>query len=311
MSKTQKKVETYKVIVLTKGENDFKFEDIISADEVNERFFGVKGKYVSFKILENTDLYVVGIVETYRNNSVPPKRNHKLKKFAKIGLTDDESLAYGNVFIYEKKRKILMYETNGSGCIVDHFLIYLFMCCKSKKSKFKDFDIKLNEALNANEYKRMLNMSMHKTLEIEVANPTELLKVYKHKNDAFFNFLNFGKKIQSGVFTLKYDIKLDRGKKSETTGLASQAMKEMVDNILEVSRTPQGELIEKLMVVGYEENSPTKLSAIDLIGDRYIKYIELDEPMQNADLLEGQRKAQIIELYKTSSPELDKIFGKK
>ena len=82
------------------------------------------------KILKNGRNYIVGLVETTRNENIPPKKNRRNKKLQALGLTPEEGLAYGNVFIYEKKRNILMYEVNKFGCYVKHFLEYLYRCCR-------------------------------------------------------------------------------------------------------------------------------------------------------------------------------------
>src|SRR5688572_16111974 len=95
---TTKKVETFKLILDT--EENFKLLDIITSDEVLNKEKRVKGKTVSYRILSDKPKYIVGLVETSRNDNIPPKKNRRNKKISELGLTPDEGLAYANVFLF-------------------------------------------------------------------------------------------------------------------------------------------------------------------------------------------------------------------
>lgn len=105
-----KKVETFEV-QLTSDE-DYLFESMITDNDIVEAEQKVAGKIVSLKILKNGRSYIVGLVETTRNENIPPKKNRRNKRVQSLGLAPEEGLAYGNIFIYEKRRRILMYEVN-------------------------------------------------------------------------------------------------------------------------------------------------------------------------------------------------------
>ena len=153
----------------------------------------------------------------------------------------------------------------------------------------------------------MMKMRFHKSLEVRLANPAQILNDYRHQNDAIWNLCNTGKNISSQKVQSKFEVEA----RGNTNGLASRTLKTIVDRALEILRGPNGVNVQKIEVVGYETDSDDgKLMPIDLIADRYIQFIELDEPRENTDLLEGQRKQQILELYDKCADDFDSIFGK-
>lgn len=299
----KRKIEAFEVLL--SAEEDYLFEKILTSDEVVENEKKVVGKIVSLRILLNGRNYVIGLVETTRNENIPPKKNRRNKRIEALGLTSDEGLAYANVFIYEKKRQLLLYEVNKFGCYVNHFLEYIYKCCNDSDN-FTAFNLDLKPVLKANEYRRMLQMRFHKSLEIRLAHPSQILNDYRHKNDALWNLCNTGKKIHSEKIQTKFEVSARGG----SNGLASNSLKIIVDRALEILKGPNGKNIERLQVVGYEKDSDDEgLEPIDLIADRLIKEIELDEPRENSDLLEYQRKTQITKLYNDCLVEFKEIFG--
>ena len=129
MPKKSNKVESF--LISLSSENDLTFEDLISSDLVNGREYKVKGKHVTLNVISDNSNYVIGLITTSRRDSIPPKTNSLTKTVEPLGLLEHEGLGYANVFLFEKARKILMYETNQHGCFIDHFIEYLYRCCKS------------------------------------------------------------------------------------------------------------------------------------------------------------------------------------
>lgn len=307
MAKSRKKIETLQVILLS--DDDFLFEELLINEDVVEREFKIKGKYVSLRILEKKPKYIIGLVETSRRNNIPPKKDGKKKQIGKLGLTQDEGLAYANVFIYEKERRILMYEVNKNGCYLDHFIEYIYKCCESDDSDYKNFSIEINPVLKTGSYDTVMNMTMHKSFEFRIANPTAVLEAYKHKNDSISQACEQAQKIHSDKAIVKYEVSVKGNAKYETTGLAHQPLKRTVDRLLNLLRTPVGANIEKIEVGGYEQDSDdNRATFIDFVTDRYLKFIELDEPRENSDLLENQRKEKIKTLYNKCGKDFDSIF---
>jgi hypothetical protein len=300
----KKKVETF--IVAVTGDAPVEFETLLADEDISDQSLKVKGKYVTLNILQKKGDFVVGLVETSRNENIPPKKNRRSKKIEKLGLSEDESLAYANIFLYEKSRRILMYEVNKFGCYMNHFLEFMQRAAMETE-KYDPMHIGSDVVLKANEYKRMLDMRFHKSVEVQFANPKQILNEYKHKNDAIFNLCTQGKNIHSEKVQAKFEVSV----KGTSNGLASNSLKTMVDRVLEIAKGPNQENVKKLEVVGYESDSEEGgLTPIDLIADRFIHFIKLDEPRENSDLLEVQRQREIKELYKNCLDDFNAIFGR-
>lgn len=302
MPKIRKKVETFLVELNTSM--DFDFEDLLSDVEVFQDSVIVKRKAVFFKVLSDNPLFLVGIVETSRDDSIPPKKNVVNQEIQRLGLTEEEGLVYANVFIYDKKRSVLMYEVNKSGCYVDHFITFLYRVTRSF-DRYASFDLKIHPLLKADQYQRMLNMSFHKSVEIRVANPSKILEDNRNTNSALAELCRSAEITKSKRVMAKFEVRATERKK----GL-SITPNDLVEQAMRLLRGPNSDTIEKLVVEGYETDSDDgKLIPIDLIADRFVNYIDLNEPRESTDLLEDQRRKEITKLYHNSLDELKRIIG--
>lgn len=311
MAGSEKKVEMFQVVFKKEDRSKLTFEDVLLSDSVRDYEAYINGKDVSVTILDKGST-IIGIVETTRNDNVPPKKNRKKKTVEKLGLHIDEGLAYGNIFLYEKKRQILMYELNKFGSYVNHFIKCLIECCSADENRWSDkFDISLNPLLNPDEYARLQKMNYYKVLEIQVANPKAILKeIANTRNDALSKTMEIAQELNSETYTGKFEV---RSKRDGGRGLNSMTLGDLVDKARRLLETKGGsENIKKLVVRGYsvdEDDQKDKLEPIDLLADRYIKKIKLNEPRENIDLLEQQRKQQVKDLYKKCLPDFKIILG--
>lgn len=303
---SKKKIESFQVTI--DSEDNLSFEDLLAKEIVQNEEYRIRGKEVSLMILENNRKYVVGLMVTSRDNNIPPKKPRRKKRFQRLGVDRGEGLAYGNVFLYEKKRRILLYEVNKFGCNPEHFILFLYKCFREDDEAKIKFRVKLEYVLKRDQYERMVNMSYHKSVEIAVANPTQILKQFQHDNGAFLDFLRSGRKTHSDKLSVVYSAKArNRG----GTGLASKPIFEIIKQALGITKGENGKNVKKLIVSGYvQEGGAQKLRPIDLLADRFLKEIELDEPRENTDLLELQRQKKIKDLYSDCLHELDEIFEK-
>jgi hypothetical protein len=148
-------------------------------------------------------------------------------------------------------------------------------------------------------------MRFYKSLHVQIANPSKIMEEYKHRNDALFKICNTGQEFDSA----RVDSTFEVSAKGSKTGLNPKTLLSTVQRAMEILRGPNGANIEKLEVWGYEADSDDKrLQPIDLIADRYLQAIELEEPRQNSDLLEGQRLSQIQKVYENCLEDFEEIF---
>lgn len=307
---SKKKIEIFQVIFSKEDGVKLTFEDVLVSDSVKDFEAFINGKDVSVTILD-TGATIVGVVETTRNDNVPPKKHRKKKKIDKIGLANEEGLAYANAFLYEKKRRILMYEVNKFGSYVNHFLKCVKECCSADERWDKKFDAVLNPLLNPDEYVRLQKMNYFKTLDLQLANPKAILKEYdKKRMGALGKTVEVLQELHSETFTGRFEV---RSKRQGGRGLSDRTVREIVDDVRGLLTTKGGsENIKRLVVRGYavdEEDNKEKLEPIDLLADRYLKEIKLNEPRENVDLLEAQRSKEMKNLYKKCLPDFITILG--
>ncbi len=309
MANKKKTVEFFQVTFEKEEGAKLNFEDVLLSDTVRDFESYVNGKNVSVRILE-TGKTIIGIVETIRTDNVPPKKHRKKKKITSLGLEAGEGLCYGNIFLYEKNRRILLYEVNKNGSFAYHFLKCLQYCCAEDDSWSEKFSASLNTILQPDEYKRLNKINYFKTLEITLANPKAIIReLQDEKEDALSKTMNLLQELETDTFIGKYDVK---SKKRGGKGLSEWTLKEMIQRARGLLNTEGGsENIRRLVVKGYalDEDDKEILEPVDLIADRFLKEIVIDEPRENIDLLENQRRTQIKELYRKCLPDFKIILG--
>ncbi len=301
MSKMTKKVELVQVQLSTE---DFSFTDILRHDDFINHSIWVKGKWLEAQILQDGRNLIVGLMITTRSSNIPPKRNRRNKRTQSLGLSDEEGLAYANVFLYDRNKNVLFYEVNKFGCYLDHFSEFIYKSFEDNED-MTGFAINLQPVLNRDEYERMMSMDQHKSLEVVIANPRAVIQEFDGQNNAVTTVINSAAEINSEKFTWKYEVSA-RSPRS----LGSRTLSQIVNQLLRIVRSPVGDNIKKIIVKGYEEDPEEEnIATIDLIADRFQSNIELDEPRENVDLLEEQRKTEIIREYRRCLPELEQILG--
>lgn len=303
----QKKIET--LLVEIKSPTEIKFEDLLLSKDFDGKKQRIQGKGVSIRILDidNTKNTIVGIVETSRKTNVPAKKDEINDTISDIGLQSHESLVYPNIFIYDVKRKLIMYESNKNGCFIDHFILFFYRCAKSENCEFKDFGLTFLPLLNKDEYIRLQRFDYIRSVEMKVANPSEIELSENEANSSLGQVISAGSTMGSTNVTTKFNIT----SRDKNEGL----LRKSVDDILQKARTillsDKHHNIQKLIVSGYDLDgeNPNKLEPIDLITDRYLKTIELNEPRVNTDLLETPRTFAIKSLHTSCCQDFDEIIG--
>lgn len=73
MTIRKKKIEFYKVVLKTLDdkESDIKLDEVLSSKEILNKEVRLKGKDLEIKVFANNEDYLVGIIETSRNNNFP------------------------------------------------------------------------------------------------------------------------------------------------------------------------------------------------------------------------------------------------
>ncbi|GEM_PF-4903652 len=118
----------------------------------------------------------------------------------------------------------------------------------------------------------------------------------------------FSKAAELNTTKLNISFSVNATSKAELNPLeANRVISEIEDQI---NKDKQG-VLEHLTVYGYiDDGRDKRIDAIDLVTDRLKGEIELREPRLAENLLDLQRKTQIIGLYDSLEDEIIAIFKK-
>jgi hypothetical protein len=293
------------------------FDKMLKSEFVNGQSKIVKGKSIEYKLLEDTEVYIVGILITTQDKDIPPKRHKKTGEFNALDVTAEEGLAFANVFLFEKNHSILMYEINKNGCYLDQFKEFLFKCWVAQtETDYIKIDIKFAAVLKLNEYERAVKMRYYKSVEVVIAEPKEVLQLFEDENDSIENNsvlsnvksqLVEGVANNSSIIVLKHSVYT-----GQPFGLSHSRVVEFISAIRDkILKSNKRKNVQKLVVVGYSEDMDIKRQEpIDLMGDVFKTSFSLYEPRINTDVQMLSRKGEIKELYNKHQSDFKAIFGK-
>ena len=197
-----------------------------------------------------------------------------------------------------------MYEVNKFGCYLNQFISYIYLSVAGTALQ-KKFKLRTNPIFTSRDYERLVNMDFHKSVEFEISAPKKMLKEFQHKNGAMAQIAEGAAELDSFTAVAKFEVaSVKKGSKP----LSQMAIKEVVDEVKHILTTPFSRNLEKVVLKGYEGDS-RKLSTLELIANRFEAFINLDEPRQNNNLLENQRRAEILRVHNDSETEYINIFG--
>jgi len=174
-----------KISYLEEAPNKMDLFDILQNDTLSDGDLKIKGKYISYNILEKNENTIVGIVETNRNESIPPKKNRELKTIEPLDLPDGDGLAYGNVFLFDKRRNIMLYEVNKNGSIIEHLFEFIYKKVTELKGTYS---LRSFPVLTKNEYERLKKMNSKTKIELEVSHPAKIAEDEIDKTSFYYIF---------------------------------------------------------------------------------------------------------------------------
>ncbi len=269
--------------------------------------FRFNEKLFEFSLLQSHDENcIIGLIVTTQDKDIPPKRDKKTKKYTPVEIDPDlEGLAFANIFLYDIKKNILLYEINRNGCFLGQLKDYIYYNWnKDNKSRFNlDFPV----ITKGKEYERMLNMDRYQRIVVELYKPSELLQCYAEKTDSSENNI-IDHNIKSGYYNNADFIRIEQislRKKFNPLGLKRSFVKNIFDSImLNVADKGYAQNIKELKVEGYsvDVENGRKLHPINLMFDTYNEFFKIKDIQVQSDVQELERKNGIIDIYNKLLP---------
>ena len=127
-------------------------------------------KYVQ----EHSGQIISGIFVATKKGGVPPEHVPGEEDFSAIRLKEGAGLAYPNAFLYIKKNRVLLLEYNKAGVTSRNICEYFEEV--EKKEDVEEINLGLEILLTADAYERIAKMDVIEKFEIQIANPTNLIR---------------------------------------------------------------------------------------------------------------------------------------
>ena len=262
---------------------------------------------------ENSDV-VSGIVITEQIKDLPPKRNKDTGEFSSLGLQENERLAFGNAFLYDKSLKVIFYEVNGNGCYLDDFSILIKEEWNRRQDgqNYQIIDIDFIAIAKNGGYDQYKRMYYLKEFTFKVVCPQAVLQEYQDKTKAISTGIKteIKKAVDNNADIMEIHY-ATMGKKTNKQGLDANKISKLVKACMFILNGRQRTNVQTLKVVGYETNPEGSKGAktADLIADLLKGSINLPTVVQQRNLQEDSRKTQIESLHNSSLAMLRNILG--
>ncbi len=302
MPQKKKKLE---VMIVSLSNNNQSFSDILNLC-IDHDFNDGNGKILSLKRTSDTDEYFLGVINTTKQAGIPPKHSSRDNTYEALPIdaNSGEGLGYSNVFIFDKRHNVLMYEFNKNGCYLAAFNKYIsyFVNDGTQAPLIIDFA----PLLRPQAYQRMLNINIYKSLEVKIATPNQMIQEFRDENDALSGAIQAGMDLQSDTIDLKFDI---RGR--PLTGMPSQYISQFMRKI-NVLLGREEHIVEKFTMCGYyvdpDDNGNLIKDEIDFLLDRYKKTFNIEEPNVLSDPQTREKSNSLLNVYLNCRTDFDNIL---
>lgn len=207
-------------------------------------------------------------------------------------------MAYPNAFLFDPKTKILLLEQNRSGATANNICEY-----------FKNINLQLSILLTEDAYQRLNKMAIIQEVEIQVANPTQIIRDEYAENATLRDFANISNELnatKSIKFTIKSELKQG--------GIKKQPLLQIIDKILHIGRNTPGAITSnKIIVKGKQqaEDNPMSLinDNIDLFVNKLKGQFNLDEPPIQENIQAHERKNAMLKIFEEKINQIKAIIA--
>lgn len=304
---SSKKVDVVSSVVKNLKGESLRFYDILSKKNLLNIKKEIRGKRISYEVIEDNSNVFIGFIQSEITKNIPPKLNGTTNKIEPLDLQEEDSLVYGNIFLYDKENDLLFYEINSNSIYLDGFIDFLHSF--NIKDGTEKYDIKFSTIYKKDQYKKALNMDIYKKFKMLVRQPAKYLAEAKilqaSINDKIA--INFEEEIKKAVEfnSDSSEIIFQVDKPKSKGGLAKDLMLEAINYFNNsISKSKLNDYVSVVEVDGYTEESDRSLTKLNLLGDIYFLRMKLEVFRVGVDLQKNERKEKIIELFNENIKDL-------
>lgn len=297
----RKKVTVFKVQII---DNIYDFANILlnrdfwSPVDINE---DKKSELISV-VQNSTNHLITGLFITTQKKGIPPAHTPGGEDFSAIELEADQGLAYPNMMLYDPRNSSIYLESNRSGLSQKTLIQYFQM--HAHFLNLTDFSIILSPILQSDAYARVSNMSMINSMEIKIANPSELIQ----RNLLHAPLLDFAH--ASMAVNASKNLKIELKGEIINSGLNKQNVLRIMDDFSSLMRFDSLSKKSKCKIRGSVNIEDVEVEdLVDFILDTIVDWFNLDEPAVSSSPQISERRNGILGVYNRTSPIVRSIIG--
>lgn len=260
-------------------------------------------KYVQ----EHSGQIISGIFVAIKKGGVPPEHVPGEEDFSAIRLKEGAGLAYPNAFLYIKKNRVLLLEYNKAGVTSRNICEYFEEV--EKKEDVEEINLGLEILLTADAYERIAKMDVIEKFEIQIANPTNLIREQYTESATIKDF----GKIAADLNATKSLSMVVQGK-IEDGGVDKNKVKKAMRDILHLGKRVSGISMSNKFVITGKKTSEDGLETfvedtINLFVDRISGVFKLDEPPILDSVQQHDRITGIKKVYEQVKRDINRIVS--
>lgn len=255
---------------------------------------------ISLGLIKKVKGYYLGYVETTQKSGLPPGHDPSKKVYEPLTVA---GLGFSNVFLFDRKTNILLYQFEKNGCYLPSFIRKLQEAYNRKAQTA--ISIENIVVLKKGALEKLANFEKIKFMELVVANPKKETQNIKDINTSVRNALDSGDQLNAEELRISYKMKGGKPK-----GLERTVIYDMLKSIKKlIAGNKEGyNNIQKVAIQGYlndpEDGNKLISESIDLITDKFKKKIEITQNRKNRDSQISEKTTELIKLFNKIKGEL-------
>lgn len=250
------------------------FESVI-AGNIPVLHYG--GKSIEISHVHQDDHVISGLfVSTQMVNLAPQHQPGNEADYSAIEIEEGKGLAYPNAFLYDKTRRILLWEVNTSGMNEKKFETYFNECDKLNGTHMQ---CHFYPVVTTDFLERINRLERINSFYLKVGDPIQIL----NREDASFADMRNLARASEATGTIEVKIKASAGHTLSIEFIRSQVQSAVRLN------NDNANINCQTSGFYYDEDNNLESTKIDMLIDKFVTYYELDR-VDNASIQADARK---------------------
>lgn len=271
--------------------DEYNFSELLLTKSIfNGKSISYGEKQIELSHIGEKGEVIMGMFVTTQVKNIPPvHKPGNENDYSAVILGDGKGLAYPNVVLFDKKRKILFWEVNRLG--ITESAIQYFFDEIIRQSGYVNFSISIYPVMSMDAYAKINKLVSIDEVEFQIVNPRAYLK-QESRNGTLVNIANIANDLNASKI-IKITVKAE-----DLSSLNKSGVLKIANFFRRINLAAKSRSKNKLVVKGpLEEDGTYVEETINFMSNRMIGYFNIDEPSISSHLQIGNRKSGIMQVY--------------